>query len=119
MFFRNLFFIACLCTSFAAVADELTNSSPISSWHTASTVDKEQLIDSVSNQLQASAQLDSKVVVPTDAIVSCVDKVSTADEIKVKDHAVKVTAALAVMVCLKTFVPELRKAKYQLQPTSP
>ena len=119
MFFRNLFFIASLCTSLVAVADELTNSAPMSSWHTASAVDKKQLIGAVSNQLQASAQLRNKVAVPTDAVASCVDKANMADEVKVKDHTVKVTAALAVMVCLKTFVPELRKARYQMEPPSP
>lgn len=109
---KGLLLLLALCAPMAAEGSGLSASQPLSSWHSASAADKRQLIDTVVNQLRASAGITTDVNVPMDTIVQCVDKNHTRDTLTFRGHDAKVTAGLAVVLCLKIHVPKLQKAKY-------
>ncbi|WP_158879982.1 hypothetical protein [Rhodanobacter sp. L36] len=118
MLLRNLVFIITLYVPFtAAAADGLTDGAPISSWRTASAADKKQLIETITSRMEASAGVNG-ISIPVDSIADCVDRSKVPDELTIKDRTMQVPSGLAVMVCVKTFVPDLRKAKYQMPPLS-
>lgn len=109
-----LLLLLALWAPMAAEGGSLAANQPLSSWHTASAADKRQLIEAIINQLRTGAGMTADVSVPMHAIVQCVDGNHTRDTLHIRDQDVKVTAGLAVVLCVKTHVPQLQKARYEV-----
>lgn len=109
---KGLPLLLALCAPMVAEGSGLSANQPLSTWHSAITADKRQLIDAIVNQLRASAGITADVNVPMDTIVQCVDKNHTRDTLTFHGHDAKVTTGLAVVLCVKIHVPELQKARY-------
>lgn len=109
---KGLPLLLALCAPMVAEGSGLSANQPLSSWHSASTADKRQLIDAIVNQLRSSAGITTDVGVPMDAIAQCVDENHTPDTLTFHGHDAKVTTGLVVVLCVKIHVPQLQKVKY-------
>lgn len=109
---KGLLLLLALCVPTAAQCSGLAANQPLSSWHSASADDKRQLIDAIVRQLRNSADITEQVAVPMDTIVQCVDGNHTRDTLHFHDQEVRVTAGLAVVLCVKIHVPQLQRARY-------
>lgn len=105
---------AALCMPAVALAGDLGPDSALSAWHAASVGDKLQLVDTMADQLRASAGAMGDVGIPRDAVIRCVDQNRTANQLTVNGHVVDVTSGMATALCLKMHVPALRTARYRI-----
>lgn len=111
---KSLLLLLALGVPAVAQCGGLSANQPLSSWHSASADDKRQLIDAIVSQLRNSAGITGQVAVPTDTIVQCVDSNHAHDTLHLHDQEIKVTAGLAVVLCVKIHVPQLQKARYEV-----
>lgn len=109
---RDLLLLLALCVPAIAQCSGLAANQPLSSWHTASADDKRQLVNAIVSQLRNTAGITTPIAVPMDTIVKCVDGNHTRDTLHIHDQDVKVTAGLAVVLCVKIHIPRLQKARY-------
>lgn len=113
MYRKCLLVLLAILAPTVALCNGLAADQPLSLWHSASGDDKRELISSIVRQLRNGAGVAVDAVVPTATIVQCVDGNHTPDTLNIHDQQVKVTAGLAVVLCVKIHMPQLQNARYQ------
>lgn len=113
------FLLSALCASASAFGSPPLASQPLSAWHDATAPDKTALIGDVAHRLETNAGVTGQVVIPTAAIIRCVDDNHAPDQIQAHGRAVPITTELAVLLCIKLRAPALGTARYEVQQQLP